>query len=170
MKSSPCWNVTPNVRPAFNSLAFISGLRSFAVFACVQLRYIRCLRESLPDPGIAYAGGDQQMQQDAGLQRVQVARADEAPGQQVPFGSRKAVGESVDWARACPGGQHDRDALGKLAEHGRDGGRDVSGTERRYDQAISMLGYCFDHCAVVAQGDGCQAYSGASARYRAKGW
>ena len=47
----------------------------------------------------------------------------------------------MDWACACPGGQHDRDALGKLAEHGRHGGRDVPGTERRYDQAIDMLGY-----------------------------
>ena len=54
-------------------------------------------------------------------------------GQQVPFGSRKAVCDSVDWACACPGGQHDRDALGELAEDGRDGGWDVPGAERRYD-------------------------------------
>ena len=76
----------------------------------------------------------------------------------------------MDWACACPGGQHDRDALSKLAEHGRDGGRDVPGTERRYDQAIDMLGYCFDQRAVVAEGDGYQANLRASVRYRTEDW
>ena len=67
MKSSPCWNVTPNVRPAFNSLAFISGLRPFAVLAFIQFRQIICFCKHLPDPAIACPGGDQKMQQDAGL-------------------------------------------------------------------------------------------------------
>ena len=82
MKSSPCWNVTPNVRPAFSSLAFTSGLRPFM---SVQFRtIIRCF-ESLPDPGIVCPGGDEQVQHDTGLQRVQTARADQAPGQQIAF-------------------------------------------------------------------------------------
>ena len=76
----------------------------------------------------------------------------------------------MDWACACPGGQHDRDVLGKLAQYGRDGGRDVPGAERRYDEAINMPGYCFDESSVIAEGDGGQANLRAPARYGTKGW
>ena len=73
-------------------------------------------------------------------------------------------------ACACPGGQHHRDALGQLAENGRDGGRDVPATERRDDQAVNVVGHGFDQRAVVAEGDGRQANLHASLRYRTKGW
>ena len=56
-------------------------------------------------------------------------------------------------ACACPGGQHHRDALGQLAENGRDGGRDVPATERRDDQAVGLLPQRLDEAAVVAQND-----------------
>lgn len=60
--------------------------------------------------------------------------------------------------------------LGKLAKHGHDGGWDVPGAERRYDQAVDLLGYSFDESSVVAEGDGGQANLCASTRYRANGW
>jgi hypothetical protein len=53
--------------PAFSSLGFISNSRLFAALASVQFRHVICCCESVPDFGIAHPGGDQQVQQDAGL-------------------------------------------------------------------------------------------------------
>jgi len=63
-----------------------------------------------------------------------------------------------------------RHALSELAQHRRDGGRDMPGAERCHDQAINVFGHRFDQRLVVAEGDGRQADSRASARYKAEAW
>src|SRR6185295_19376346 len=109
------------------------------------------------DPGPFGPFGEQDVEQDAGLDRIEETRADQAAGQQVPLGAGEVVDAGQYRAPAGPGGEHHRDLPGQGGQ-GRDrGGGYVPGAERPGDQPVEPAGRRPQQLAVVAQGQGYQA-------------
>ena len=75
MKSSPCSNATANVRPDFSSLVLMSILGFHAAVRGIPLAGTASRGEGPPDLGAVSSAGDEQVQQEAGLERCQVSGA-----------------------------------------------------------------------------------------------
>src|SRR5579859_7875522 len=102
MKSSPWSKVTAKVRPVFSSLAFISVPGLSDMVAAAGFGCPACLSECLLDLRAAGGCGYEHLQQQASFDWRQVAGTDQAPIQEVSFGSGKAVGLVVDRPSARP--------------------------------------------------------------------
>ncbi len=156
-KLSPASNRAAKVRPVVSSLLCI----------CVRFAYVSSGRSRLiaparcPERGADLLAvgpaGQQDVQEQPGLKRVEEPGADQAAPEQVLLGAREAIGGGQHRSSACPGCQDHRDLPGEGVKGGNRRGRNVPGAERGHDEAVEPARGCLQQLAVVAEGYGDQA-------------
>ena len=99
------------------------------------------------------SGGEQRVEEEPGLERVEESGRDQAAFAQVAFGAGKGVGGRENGTGACSGGQHDGDVLGEAGKRRDEMLRDVAGAERGDDKPVDPLAETGEDRAVAAEGD-----------------
>ena len=97
------------------------------------------------------SAGEQLVQEDAGLKRVEETGRDQAPPQQVGFGADEGVGGGQDGAGAGPRRQHHRHPGGESFQLAHHAARNVSDAEASDDQPVEPVAEAVQEDSGVAE-------------------